>query len=135
MQVVVVEATLLFINLDDNGAVDMNGKMDNLEERIVNLEMVFAYLKNKKMLKRQENNPNKESPSSDDTADEDIAEFEVASKSKSSTSKPKKDSSSNYGVLGRYGVSVPALTKDHEGHKTNTPYPGKEIRHIQAIWE
>ncbi|GJT58831.1 reverse transcriptase domain-containing protein [Tanacetum coccineum] len=82
-----------FINLDDNGAVDMNGTMDNLEERIVNLEMVFAYLKNKKMLERQENNPNKESPSSDDTADEDIVEFEVASKSKSSTSKPKKDSS------------------------------------------
>ncbi|GJV20357.1 retrovirus-related pol polyprotein from transposon TNT 1-94 [Tanacetum coccineum] len=24
---------------------------------------------------------------------------------------------SNYGVLGRYGVSVPALTKDHEGNK------------------
>ncbi|GKD22555.1 hypothetical protein Tco_1224258 [Tanacetum coccineum] len=75
---------------DDNGAVDMNGTMDNLEERITNLEMVFAYLKNKKMLERQENKPNKESPSSDDTADEDITEFEVTSKSKSSTSKPKK---------------------------------------------
>ncbi|GJY43863.1 hypothetical protein Tco_0432076 [Tanacetum coccineum] len=42
---------------------------------------------------------------------------------------------SNYGVLGRYGVSVPALTKDQEGHKTNTPYLGKAIRRIQAIWE
>ncbi|GKA33949.1 hypothetical protein Tco_0720378 [Tanacetum coccineum] len=68
----------------------MNGTMDNLEERIANLEMMFAYLKNKKMLKRQENKPNKETPSSDGTADEDIAEFEVASKSKSFTSKPKK---------------------------------------------
>ncbi|GJX38112.1 hypothetical protein Tco_0251415 [Tanacetum coccineum] len=75
---------------DDNGAVDMNGMMDNLEERIANLEMVFAYLKNKKMLERQENKPNKETPSSDDTADEDIVEFKVESKSKSSTSKPKK---------------------------------------------
>ncbi|GKA46157.1 hypothetical protein Tco_0738953, partial [Tanacetum coccineum] len=45
--------------VDDNGAVDMNGTMDNLEERIVNLEMVFAHLKNKKMLERQENKPNK----------------------------------------------------------------------------
>ncbi|GJW36598.1 hypothetical protein Tco_0059518 [Tanacetum coccineum] len=45
--------------VDDNGAVDMNGTMDNLEERIVNLEMVFAYLKNKKMLERQENKPKK----------------------------------------------------------------------------
>ncbi|GJT24689.1 hypothetical protein Tco_0894626 [Tanacetum coccineum] len=51
--------------------------------------MVFAYLKNKKMLERQENKPN-ETPSSDDTTDEDIAEFEVASKLKSSNSKPKK---------------------------------------------
>ncbi|GJR91428.1 hypothetical protein Tco_0215439 [Tanacetum coccineum] len=76
--------------VDDNGVVDMNGTMDNLEERIANLEMVFAYLKNKKMLERQENKPNKETPSSDGTADEDIAKFEVASKSKSSTSKPKK---------------------------------------------
>ncbi|GJT79541.1 hypothetical protein Tco_1053883 [Tanacetum coccineum] len=45
--------------VDDNGAVDMNGTMDNLEERIANLEMVFAYLKNKKMLERQENKPKK----------------------------------------------------------------------------
>ncbi|GJS09262.1 lysophospholipid acyltransferase 1-like protein [Tanacetum coccineum] len=52
------------------------GTMDNLEERIANLEMVFAYLKNKEMLERQENKPKKE--------------FEVASKSTSSTSKPKK---------------------------------------------
>ncbi|GJS35561.1 hypothetical protein Tco_0533943 [Tanacetum coccineum] len=29
----------------------------------------------------------------------------------------------NYGVLGRYSVSVPALTKDHEGNKINMPYP------------
>nr|GEY15815.1 hypothetical protein [Tanacetum cinerariifolium] len=35
----------------DNGAVDMNDTMDNLQERIANLEMVFAYLKNKKMMK------------------------------------------------------------------------------------
>ncbi|GKB40375.1 hypothetical protein Tco_0885317 [Tanacetum coccineum] len=67
--------------VDNNGAVDMNGTMDNLEERIANLEMVFAYLKNKKMLERQENKPNR--------ADEDIVELEVASKLKSSTSKPK----------------------------------------------
>nr|GFB76041.1 hypothetical protein [Tanacetum cinerariifolium] len=39
--------------------MDMNGMMDNLEERIANLEMVFAYLKNKKMLERQENEPNR----------------------------------------------------------------------------
>ncbi|GJX23259.1 hypothetical protein Tco_0227704 [Tanacetum coccineum] len=76
--------------VDDNDAVDMNGIMDNLEERIANLEMVFAYLKNKKMLERQENKPKKETPSSDGTTSEDIAEFEVASKSTSSTSKPKK---------------------------------------------
>ncbi|GKE15618.1 hypothetical protein Tco_1423195 [Tanacetum coccineum] len=68
----------------------MNGTMDNLEERTVNLEMVFAYLKYKEMLERQENKPNKETPTSDGTANEDIAEFEVASKSKSSTSKLKK---------------------------------------------
>ncbi|GJY99695.1 hypothetical protein Tco_0517125 [Tanacetum coccineum] len=59
--------------VDDNGAMDMNGMMDNLEERIANLEMVFAYLKNKQMLKRQETQPNK-----------------VPSKSKTSTSKAKK---------------------------------------------
>ncbi|GJW91752.1 hypothetical protein Tco_0169305 [Tanacetum coccineum] len=74
---------------DDNDAVDMNGTMDNLEDRIANLEMVFADLKNKKMLERKENKPNKKTPSSDDTADEVIIQFEVASKSKSSTSKPK----------------------------------------------
>ncbi|GKE29431.1 hypothetical protein Tco_1444815, partial [Tanacetum coccineum] len=44
---------------DDNGAVDMNSTMDNLEERIANLEIVFAYLKNKKMFERQENKPKK----------------------------------------------------------------------------
>nr|GEY52507.1 hypothetical protein [Tanacetum cinerariifolium] len=76
--------------LDDNGAMDMNGTMDNLEERTSNLEMMFAYLKNKKMLERQENKPKKETPSSDGTTSEDIAEYEVASKSTSSTSKPKK---------------------------------------------
>ncbi|GJY82585.1 hypothetical protein Tco_0495961 [Tanacetum coccineum] len=76
--------------VDDNGVVDMNGTMDILEERIANLEMVFACLKNKKMLERQENKPKKETPSSDGTTSEDIAEFEVASKSTSSTSKPKK---------------------------------------------
>ncbi|GJV41288.1 hypothetical protein Tco_1419728 [Tanacetum coccineum] len=82
--------SLVWPIVDDNGAVDMNGTMDNLEERITNLEMVFAYLKNKKMLERQENKPKKETPSSDGTTSEDIAEFEVASKSTSSTSKPKK---------------------------------------------
>ncbi|GKA54040.1 hypothetical protein Tco_0752989 [Tanacetum coccineum] len=76
--------------VDDNDAMDMNGTMDNLEDRISNLERVFAYIKNKKMLERKENKPNKETPSSDDTADENIAKFEVASKSKSSTSKPEK---------------------------------------------
>ncbi|GJU35717.1 hypothetical protein Tco_1184071 [Tanacetum coccineum] len=35
----------------------------------------------------------------------------------------------------RSGVSVPALTKDQEGHKTNTLYPGEPMRRIQAIWE
>nr|GEU59283.1 hypothetical protein [Tanacetum cinerariifolium] len=76
--------------VDDNGAVDMNDTVDNQEERMVNLEMVFAYLKNKKMIERQENKPKKEIPSSDGTTSEDITEFEVASKSTSSTSKPKK---------------------------------------------
>ncbi|GKB61353.1 ribonuclease H-like domain-containing protein, partial [Tanacetum coccineum] len=33
----------------------------------------------------------------------------------------------------RYGVSVPALTKDHKGKKSNTPYPGKAIRRIGDI--
>ncbi|GJV97687.1 hypothetical protein Tco_1549264 [Tanacetum coccineum] len=46
--------------VDDNVAVDMNGTMDNLQERIENLEMVFAYLKNKKMLERQENKSKKD---------------------------------------------------------------------------
>ncbi|GJT35342.1 hypothetical protein Tco_0925761 [Tanacetum coccineum] len=32
---------------------------------------------------------------------------------------------------GRYGVSVPALTKDHRRIKTNTPYPEAFIRRIQ----
>ncbi|GJU98862.1 reverse transcriptase domain-containing protein [Tanacetum coccineum] len=36
---------------------------------------------------------------------------------------------------GGYGVSELALTKDHEGNKTNTPNPGKAISRIQAIWE
>ncbi|GJZ83858.1 hypothetical protein Tco_0649031 [Tanacetum coccineum] len=80
----------VWLIVDENGVVDMNGTMDNLEERIANLEMVFAYLKNKKMLERQENKSNKETPSSDGTADEDIVEFKVAAKSKSPTSKPKK---------------------------------------------
>nr|GEZ45544.1 hypothetical protein [Tanacetum cinerariifolium] len=43
----------------DNGAVDMKGMMDNLEDKIANLEMIFAYLKNKKMLERKENKLNK----------------------------------------------------------------------------
>nr|GEZ14070.1 hypothetical protein [Tanacetum cinerariifolium] len=80
----------ILIFIDDNGVMDMNGTMDNLEERIANLEMVFAYLKNKKMLERQKNKPKKEIPSSDGTTSEDIAKFEVAYKSTSSTSKPKK---------------------------------------------
>ncbi|GJU78094.1 hypothetical protein Tco_1275164 [Tanacetum coccineum] len=75
---------------DDNGAVDMDNTMDNLEERIANLEMVFAYLKNKQMLERQETKPQKETSFDDDTADEDIADFEVSSKSKISTTKAKK---------------------------------------------
>ncbi|GJV16646.1 hypothetical protein Tco_1361969 [Tanacetum coccineum] len=37
--------------------------------------------------------------------------------------------------VGRYGVSVLALTKDHEGMKINTPYLGRPTRRIQAIWE
>nr|GEU55308.1 organelle RRM domain-containing protein 6, chloroplastic-like [Tanacetum cinerariifolium] len=77
------------LSKNDNGAMDMNDTMDNLEERTTNLEMMFAYLKNKKMLERHENKPKKETPSSHGTTNEDIAEFEVASKSTSSTSKPK----------------------------------------------
>nr|GEV72224.1 hypothetical protein [Tanacetum cinerariifolium] len=80
----------VWLIVDENGAVDMNDMMDNLEERITNLEMVFAYLKNKKMLERQENKLKKETPSSDGRTSEDIVEFEVASKSTSSTFKPKK---------------------------------------------
>nr|GEX99637.1 hypothetical protein [Tanacetum cinerariifolium] len=51
--------------VDDNGAVDTNDTMDNLEDRIANLEMVFAYLKIKKMLERQKNKLNKGSPTFD----------------------------------------------------------------------
>ncbi|GJW24312.1 hypothetical protein Tco_0038123 [Tanacetum coccineum] len=29
----------------------------------------------------------------------------------------------------RYGVSVPALTKDHKGNKTNTPYQIVQVRY------
>nr|GEW81100.1 hypothetical protein [Tanacetum cinerariifolium] len=88
--------------LVDNGVMDMDATMDNLEDMISNLEKVFAYLKNKKMLERIENNPNKEiiinqsgkssdeTPSSDDTTDKNIAKFKVAAKSKSSTSRPEK---------------------------------------------
>ncbi|GKD80875.1 hypothetical protein Tco_1347714 [Tanacetum coccineum] len=75
---------------DDNDTVDMNDTTDNLEDRIANLKMVFAHLKNKKMLERNENKLNKETPSSDDTTNKDITQFEVTSKSKSSTSKLKK---------------------------------------------
>ncbi|GKB77217.1 hypothetical protein Tco_0944112 [Tanacetum coccineum] len=39
----------------------------------------------------------------------------------------------NYGVLGRYVVSVSALTKDLEGNKLNTPYPERPIRRIEDI--
>nr|GEV04430.1 hypothetical protein [Tanacetum cinerariifolium] len=58
--------SLVWPIVDDNDVVDMNSTMDNLEERIANLEMVFAYLK--------------KTPSSDGTTNEDIAEFEVAHK-------------------------------------------------------
>ncbi|GKC47498.1 hypothetical protein Tco_1065220 [Tanacetum coccineum] len=34
---------------------------------------------------------------------------------------------------GRYGVSVPALTKDHEGNKLNTPYLEKTNSRIKDI--
>ncbi|GKA71627.1 hypothetical protein Tco_0777766 [Tanacetum coccineum] len=34
---------------------------------------------------------------------------------------------------GRYGVSVPALTKDHRRLKINTPYPEDSIRRIQDM--
>ncbi|GJU05010.1 hypothetical protein Tco_1121440 [Tanacetum coccineum] len=36
-------------------------------------------------------------------------------------------------LVGRYGVSVPALTKDHSGIKINTPYPEDSIRRIQDM--
>ncbi|GJY76711.1 hypothetical protein Tco_0481827 [Tanacetum coccineum] len=45
--------------LGDNGIVNMNATMDNLEDKISNLEKVFTGLKNKKMLQRKENKPNK----------------------------------------------------------------------------
>ncbi|GKC57690.1 hypothetical protein Tco_1085288 [Tanacetum coccineum] len=61
--------------VDNNGDVDMNCTMDNLEERIENLAMVFAYLKNKKMVERQEYKPNRVTLSFDGTADEDIVEL------------------------------------------------------------
>ncbi|GJS03842.1 hypothetical protein Tco_0320350 [Tanacetum coccineum] len=50
----------VWLIIDDNGVVDMNGTMDNLDDRIANLEMVFAYLKNKKMLERKGNKLNKD---------------------------------------------------------------------------
>ncbi|GKF51878.1 hypothetical protein Tco_0148345, partial [Tanacetum coccineum] len=34
---------------------------------------------------------------------------------------------------GRYGVSVPALPKDHRRLKINTPYPEDLIRRIQDM--
>ncbi|GJV65093.1 hypothetical protein Tco_1475921 [Tanacetum coccineum] len=46
--------------IDDNGFVDTNDTMDNLEDRISNLEKVFAYLKTKKIIERKENKPNKD---------------------------------------------------------------------------
>ncbi|GJY48791.1 hypothetical protein Tco_0438747 [Tanacetum coccineum] len=40
----------------------------------------------------------------------------------------------NYGVLGRYDVYVPALTKDHEGNKNpSTPYRRSSIRPTQEV--
>ncbi|GKE41905.1 hypothetical protein Tco_1469189 [Tanacetum coccineum] len=58
--------------VDDNGGMDMDAMMDNLEDRILNLEK------------------SDETPSSDNTTDENIAKFEVAAKAKGSSSKPKK---------------------------------------------
>nr|GEV27514.1 hypothetical protein [Tanacetum cinerariifolium] len=108
--------------VDDNGAVDMDATMDNLKDRISNLKKVFAYLKNKKMLERNENKTNKEiiiilsdksfdeRPSSDDTTDENIAKFKVAAKSKGSTSKPEKGNfSSRMGVCFLYVEMILAL--------------------------
>nr|GEU81884.1 hypothetical protein [Tanacetum cinerariifolium] len=43
----------------NSGTVDMNGTMDNLEERIANLEMVFAYLKIRRCLKDGKTNRRK----------------------------------------------------------------------------
>nr|GEU32111.1 hypothetical protein [Tanacetum cinerariifolium] len=71
----------IWLIVDDNVVMDMDATMDNLEERISNLENVFAYLKNKKMLKRKENKPNK---------DENITKFEVVAKLNGFTSKPEK---------------------------------------------
>ncbi|GKB26849.1 zinc finger, CCHC-type containing protein [Tanacetum coccineum] len=36
-------------------------------------------------------------------------------------------------ILGRYGVSVPALTKDYKGKKPNTPYPEDQYA-VLEIW-
>ncbi|GKC21487.1 phospholipase-like protein, partial [Tanacetum coccineum] len=41
----------------------------------------------------------------------------------------------NYGVLGRYGVSMPALTKDHKGKKINTPYPEEQYAVLEILEE
>ncbi|GJZ11213.1 VIER F-box protein 2 [Tanacetum coccineum] len=40
----------------------------------------------------------------------------------------------NNGVLGRYGVSAPTLTKDHEGNYINKPYPEEDQYGVLEIW-
>ncbi|GJV99721.1 hypothetical protein Tco_1554973 [Tanacetum coccineum] len=85
--------------VDDNGPVDMNAMMDNLEDMISTLEKVFAYLKNKKMLQRKENKPSEESiiilsdTSSDETPFFDDTTYDDPSSDETyyddSTKKPK----------------------------------------------
>ncbi|GKA61100.1 hypothetical protein Tco_0760507 [Tanacetum coccineum] len=69
-----LRSIVVFFFINDNGAVDMSATMDNLEDRISNLE--------------KSDKSSDETPSSDDTTDENIEKFEVAAKSKGSTSKP-----------------------------------------------
>nr|GEV59414.1 putative reverse transcriptase domain-containing protein [Tanacetum cinerariifolium] len=47
--------------VDENDVVDMNVVIDNLEDKISNLEKVFAYLKTRRCFKEKENKPNKDS--------------------------------------------------------------------------
>ncbi|GJR66397.1 hypothetical protein Tco_0012462 [Tanacetum coccineum] len=68
--------------VDDNNDVDMDAMMDNLEDKISNLEK------------------SDETPSYDNTTDENIAKFEVAAKSKDSRLESRKSATDNSFTLG-----------------------------------